>query len=106
MQELNPTYILNSYLGNSTVQFSRDNKKADAFYTIDVFPAYRDHKAYYKATIKVNRKNSDIISINVLNRNGVHANFSVLSAVQRKYDDAFFTFYPKSHPGVTINDMR
>lgn len=106
LQELNPSYILNSYLGNTTVQWSRDNKKSDSFYTIDIYPAYKDKKDYYKVVVKVNRQTYDVKSIQVMNRNGVHAHFTVVKTESKKFDDTHFTFYPKSYPGVTINDMR
>ncbi len=106
LQELNPSYVLNAYLGNSTVQWSRDNNKNSDNYTIDVFPDYKDRKAYYKAIVSVNRKTYDVRELNVLNRNGVHVRFSVLKSETKKFDDAYFTFYPKSYPGVTVNDMR
>ena len=37
---------------------------------------------------------------------GGNATPTVVKTESKKFDDTHFTFYPKSYPGVTINDMR
>ena len=59
-----------------------------------------------KAIVKVNRNTMNVVSINVLSKNGVHTLFSVTGTAKSTYNEAAFTFYPKSHPGVIVNDLR
>lgn len=106
LQEINPAYLLSSYTANCTIQFSTDNKKSDKNYTIDVFPDRSERKDYYKAIVKIEKSTSAVKSVKILSKSGVHSTFYVLKAQKGAKGDAFFTFYPKSHPGVIVNDLR
>ena len=106
LQEVNPAYLMTSYTTNSTIQFSMDNKSSDPNHIIDVYPDRSQGKGYYKATVKINKKTMELVSIKILSQNGVHTLFTVVKTQKNKYGDAFFTFYPKSHPGVVVNDLR
>ncbi len=106
LQEVNPAYLLMSYASDATVQFSKDNAASNSFYTIDVFPDHKMRKEYFKAIVKIDKKTLNLKSIKVLNKNGVHSSFFVEKIERRAYEDAFFTFYSKSHPNVIVNDLR
>ncbi len=107
LQLINPAYLITSYTKQSTVQFSLDNKASSPNYIIDVFPDYKIKKEYYKAIVIINKKTNDIISIKVLNRNGVHTRLKVINNQKNlMFNDAFFVFDFKTNPDVITNDLR
>lgn len=108
LEEINPAFMLASYASKGTsVQFSLDNASSKDDYVIDVFPAFRSKKDYYKAITRIDRKTLTVESIKVLAQNGVHSTFKV-NRIQtdQSYNDAIFTFYPRAYPKVVINDLR
>jgi outer membrane lipoprotein-sorting protein len=107
LQDVNPTMLLTSYSKNASVQFSLDNKPELKYNIIDVFPDFKQKKAYYKSIVKIDKKTLDVISIKVLSQSGIHTLFQINSTdVKTQYEDSYFVFDFKANSKVVVNDLR
>lgn len=84
-------------------EFNIDGKTA---YEIDLYP-YDLKRPYHRVRLTVDKATLHIIGAEVAGKNGETFEITINKMqTDQKFDDSFFVFDPKKHPGVELIDLR
>ena len=105
LSETNPMAILSGFKTKCIIRFSAKNK-SEQNYCIEMIPKLKTNEIV-KIEVQVNKNNSNLFSIYIINRNGVTTQL-ILSNFQKviAIAESLFTFNSLKHKGVIINDLR
>jgi outer membrane lipoprotein-sorting protein len=74
---------------------------------VNLVPEQPDKKNYHTVKLTIDKVKKQIISVVFLNKDGSKTTYTVKTFVPNTvYTDATFKYDTKTHPGVTVIDMR
>ena len=103
----NPLELFNIYEADYKYrllgEFDIDGKTA---YQIDLYP-YDLKRPYHRVRLTIDKASLHILNAEVAGKNGETFEIAITSMkTDQKYDNSFFVFDPKKHPGVEQIDLR
>jgi outer membrane lipoprotein carrier protein len=75
--------------------------------TISLFPTNPDKKKFHTVKLLIDKVKKQISSVKMLMKDGATQTYLIKSFVSNSdIPDASFTFNPKTHPGISVEDLR
>jgi outer membrane lipoprotein-sorting protein len=104
---ITPANIFTMYETGFIFKFIDEKKEGGKIIqTIELIPVDKNKK-FFKAQLRINKENSQLISSKIFNKDGSHFMYTIskFTSNQPAADD-IFTFNKASHPKVEIIDLR
>ena len=103
-ETISPTNIFTMYEKGYKYKFDSEDAKIQ---TISLFPENPDKQKFHTIKLTIDKIKKQIVSVKMLMKDGSSQTFVVKSFVANAdIPDANFTFNAKSHPGVSVEDLR
>ncbi|MGB3949334.1 MAG: outer membrane lipoprotein carrier protein LolA [Bacteroidia bacterium] len=103
-ETISPTNIFTMYEKGYKYKFDSEDDKTQ---TISLFPENPDKQKFHTIKLNIDKVKKQITSVKMLMKDGTSQTFTVKSFVANsEIPDANFTFNTKSHPGVSVEDLR
>ena len=103
-ETLSPTNIFTMYEKGYKFKFDSEDDKTQV---VSLFPENPDKQKFHTIKLTIDKVKKQISSVKMLMKDGTSQTFTVKSFVANAdIPDASFTFNPKSHPGVSVEDLR
>lgn len=101
---ITPSTIFTMYEKGFKYKFeSEDNIKQ----YINIYPINADKKKYHTIKLTIDKNKKQLLAVKILMKDGTSQLYSIKSFTGNiPMTDADFIFNPKTHPGVTIEDLR
>ncbi len=101
---VNPSTIFTLYEKGYKYKFDAEDAINQ---TISLFPINPDKKKFHTVKLLIDKTKKQISSIKMLMKDGSTQSYSIKSFTSNvAIPDTDFTFDPKSHPGVSVEDLR
>jgi len=101
---ITPTNIFTIYEKGYKYKFEGENATAQ---TISLFPLNPDKKKFHTIKLTIDKSKKQIVSVKVLMKDGSTQTYSIKSFVgNATIADTDFIFNSKTHPGVSVEDLR
>lgn len=101
---INPSTIFTIYEKGFKYKFDSEDAKTE---TISLFPENPDKQKFHTVKLSIDKIKKQIVSVKMLMKDGSSQTFTVKSFVANAdIPDTDFTFNTKTHPGVTVEDLR
>jgi outer membrane lipoprotein carrier protein len=105
-KRMNPLSILSQYSGKDTkINFSRDAKAPVGQIAIDIFPISKSANEF-RILVKLNKRTNIPQSLQLFNRDGTRTTIIVKYFQKTSENNKIFVFDIKSHPKISVNDLR
>lgn len=103
-ETISPTNIFTMYEKGYKYKFDSEDEKTQ---TISLFPENPDKQKFHTIKLNIDKAKKQITSVKMLMKDGSTQTFTVkLFVANADIPDANFTFNSKSHPGVSVEDLR
>jgi outer membrane lipoprotein-sorting protein len=103
-EALNPSTIFTMYEKGYKYKFDSEDAVNQ---TLSLFPINPDKKKFHTVKLIIDKTKKQISSIKLLMKDGTTQTWTIKGfTVNTPIPDADFTFDPKTHPGVSIEDLR
>lgn len=103
-ETISPTNIFTMYEKGYKYKFDSEDEKTQ---TISLFPENPDKQKFHTIKLNIDKAKKQIVSVKMLMKDGSTQTFAIKSFVANAdIPDANFTFNAKSHPGVSVEDLR
>lgn len=105
-QEINPSEIFTIYQKGFNYKYAGESmRNGKTVQKIEMTPQNRN-KPYFKVKLSIDKATNKIVSMDVLNKNGVNSTYNITSfSANLTMNDGFFKFDQRSKPGVTVIDL-
>ena len=101
---LNPSTIFTMYEKGYKYKFDAEDALTQ---TISLFPENPDKVKFHTIKLNINKTKKQIESVKMMMKDGTVQNYSIISFVGNgDIPDSNFTFNPKAHQGISIEDLR
>lgn len=105
LAQTNPLSILSQYVRNSKVSFDKKQHNTN-YHSVLLLPTKKQME-YEKIIVKVNKKNKQPLSIQLIDKNGINTTLSFAGFQQiSKIKKTDFIFDTKAYKDIEINDLR
>lgn len=105
--QISPSQIFTIYQKNFLYAYvDEEPQGGKTLQVIDLTPSDKSKK-YYKVRLSIDKAAQTIYSAEIFEKSGTRYTYTVLSQTpDLMLADTFFTFDPKAHPGVDVEDLR
>jgi len=101
---ITPTNIFTIYEKGYKYKFEGENATTQ---TISLFPMNPDKKKFHTIKLTIDKNKKQIVSVKVLMKDGTAQTYTIKSFVgSAAIADSDFVFNSKTHPGVSVEDLR
>ena len=101
---VNPSTIFTIYEKGYKYKFDGEDALTQ---TISLFPENPDKKKFHTAKLFIDKTKKQISSVKMMMKDGTTQTYAIKTfEANVAIPDADFTFNPKAHPGITIEDLR
>lgn len=101
---VNPTTIFTIYEKGFKYKFDGEDATTQ---TISLFPENPDKKKYHTAKLFIDKTKKQISSVKMMMKDGTSQTYAIKSFTPNApIPDTDFTFNPKAHPGISVEDLR
>ncbi|MFY9311453.1 MAG: outer membrane lipoprotein carrier protein LolA [Bacteroidia bacterium] len=103
-ETISPTNIFTMYEKGYKFKFDSEDDKTQV---VSLFPENPDKQKFHTIKLTIDKVKKQISSVKMLMKDGTSQTFTVKSFVANSdIPDTAFTFNAKSHPGVSVEDLR
>lgn len=103
-EALNPSNIFTMYEKGYKYKFDSEDATTQ---TISLFPENPDKQKFHTIKLHIDKNKKQIVSVKMLMKDGTSQTYNVKSFVSNsEISDSNFTFNSKTHPGVSVEDLR
>lgn len=101
---LSPTSIFTMYEKGYKYKFDSEDATTQ---TISLFPENPDKQKFHTVKLSIDKVKKQIISVKMMMKDGTTQTYAIKSFVGNgDIPDANFTFNPKAHAGISVEDLR
>ena len=101
---VNPSRIFTIYEKGYKYKFDGEDATTQ---TISLFPENPDKKKFHTAKLYIDKTKKQISSVKMMMKDGTSQTYTIKSFTPNAViPDADFTFNPKAHPGISVEDLR
>jgi outer membrane lipoprotein-sorting protein len=101
---LNPSTIFTMYENGYKYKFDSEDASSQ---NISLFPENPDKQKFHTVKLNIDKTKKQINSVKMLMKDGTVQTYTIKSFIgNAEIPDANFTFNAKTHPGISVEDLR